>query len=156
MDAILNLLHKRVFNLEVTAQLAEPIPATRHNDASSSQASPQQQPAQGFARHSLDSSMGDHRFPSDTSAQKTPSSSKLPPVDPPPNRMKTRAYEFSAIFEDSFHQLDILQRALITNGRNRNNNHQPVSNRLSLMPVRSEDTSPDCRPTALHLAGIIT
>ena len=152
MDAILNLLHKRVFNLEVVAQLAQPMPSTRHHDGSSSQASPQQQ----SARHSLDSLIGEQHFPSDTSAQNMPSSSKLPPIDPPPNRMKTRAYEFSAIFEDSFNQVDILHRALIAHSINRNNNHHHVSNSLSLVPVHAEDTSPDCSPSALHLAGIIT
>ena len=152
MDAILNLLHKRVFNLEVAAQLAQPMPSTSHYDGSSSQTSPQQQ----SARHSLDSLIGDQHFPSDASAQNTLFSSKLPSVDPPPYRMKTRAYEFSAIFEDSFNQVDILHRALINNGTHRNNNHHHVSNSLSLVPLHSEDNRLDCSPSALHLAGIIT
>ena len=156
MNAILDLLDKRVFTLEMAAQGAQPMPKTRHDDGSSTQVSPHQRQARGLDRDSLNSSRGYHRLPTGTSTQSTPSLYNSPVADPPPSRMKTRAYEFSAIFDDCFSQLDILHRALIINSTHRNNNHHHVSDTLSLVPLQSEDTSPDCSPFALHLAGIIT
>jgi len=55
--------------------------------------------------------------------------------------MKTRAYEFAAIFENAFDQLNIIYNTLFINDFNRNNTNNFNSN---------------CNPFALNLAGIFT
>lgn len=56
-----------------------------------------------------------------------------------PSQMKTRAYEFFAIFEDAFDQLNIIHNVL------------PVNNINSSVSI-SDNTN--CNPYTLNLAGI--
>ncbi len=82
-----------------------------------------------------------------------PTSSKfpiLPSVNLTPNQMKTRAYEFAAIFENAFDQLNIIYNTLSTNDFHRNNNQFRLDN------ISSNNPDSDCNPFALNLAGIFT
>ncbi len=74
-----------------------------------------------------------------------PSSSSKLSILLPPNQMQIRAYEFAAIFETAFDQLNLIHNALSVKDFNRNNNQ-----------ISSLSHSSDCSPFAFNLTGIVT
>jgi hypothetical protein len=75
--------------------------------------------------------------------------------------MKTRGYEFAAIFEDAFDQLIIIYKALSTIDLNRNNNQiyfdeidRKNVHTLPSISSNFEENERDCNPLALNLTGI--
>jgi hypothetical protein len=72
--------------------------------------------------------------------------SSLPPLNLTPNQLKARAYEFAAIFENAFDELNIIYNTLSINDSNRNNNQSQLD----------DLDSNNCDPLALNRVGIIT
>jgi hypothetical protein len=177
MNDILNVLHKRIFNLEIALQANNQISNRSQimidNNLSSSKIK-QNQFSKELTPNSIDTvsqrstrkslisdqylilekqldklNLSSHVSlePITISSIDSPdrffsgisSPSILSSINLTPNQMKTRAYEFAAIFEDAFDQLNIIRNSY---------NLSQNNNRLD------DIDSNNCNPIALSLAGI--
>jgi hypothetical protein len=113
----MNALDKRIFNLEIALQANNQISNHSHtmNNVSSPKINPQE-----LVRNSIDtSSERSLNLSSSTIDNIDPSKFLiLPSVNPTSNQMKIHAYEFAAIFEDIFDELNIIHNSLSINNVN--------------------------------------
>jgi len=134
MNAILNALDKRIFNLEIALQANNQISNHSHTMIDNNISSPKIN-TQELVRNSIDTSSersvrnslipNQHstlekqihklNLSSFTSFEQPAIDDIDPSINPTPNQMKIRAYEFAAIFENVFDELNIIYNSLSIN-----------------------------------------